>query len=929
MYFLKLIRPLTSRLIGAIALLSVGIASLSGIPRDNAGDPTIPSFFVENRGQAAPAVRYILKRPGLTAYFGPTGAILTFGDHELPLFLDNASAGTVIVPGQTMEGRGNYFLGGDRSKWATDLPLYQSITFQKPWPGIDIRYSDSGRKLKTDFFVAPGADTSQIRWHYGPGAAVSISPNGNLRVKTADVELMEDAPQLYQDKDDHRIPVSGTYRLYPDGSVGFDLGVYDHQRTLVIDPVINYSSYLGGNGADSITAVALDASGNSIVTGFTASGNMPVTSAVQSVIGGSVDVFVAKFSATGNHLVYCTYFGGSGDDRAFALAVDHSGNAYITGWTGSKNLPLLNPLQNRLASGRDAFVAKLNPTGNALLFSTYLGGNADDIGNGIAVDGPGNVYVVGDTSSTNFPLVIPFQPVPGGGVDVFIAKLNPAGSSIVFSTYLGGAYDEHAAAVALDGWASVYITGSTSSTNFPVAGAFQPMTGGNQDAFVTKLAAGGNFLVYSSYLGGSGGTPGLPETGTGIAVDASLSVYVAGTTSSVNFPTTAGAFQTASMGGNLDAFVSKINPSGSALVYSTYLSGSSIDQATGIAIDFVGNAYVAGYTASQDFPNVRSIQSANHGGYDAFLTKLNQSGTGLLYSTYIGGTSNDSANGIAVDRFGTAFIAGLTTSIDYPIANAAQTTNPDYYAGFVTRVATGWIPSIVTGNAWCIDVAHDAGDDGSSFTAKTFTFGQTGDIPISGDWTGSGQVRMGVFRAGQWLLDINGNGIWDGPSGGDRQISFGQAGDIPVLGDWTGSGTLKAGIFRQGYWILDLSGHLSGVPTGTQDFTFWFGGNGNIPVVGDWTGTGTTKVGVYNGGTWALDWNGDYIFSNADRTFWYGQAGDQPIVGDWDGSGTSKIGIYRNGYWMLNYVGNGIMNTAYSDITFWFGSSGAVPIIMK
>ncbi len=867
----------------------------------------------------------------MTAYFRSGGVLLTFGSAELPLQFENSSAKVCITPGESRPGEANYFLGGDSREWKTSLPLYQSISYQSAWTGVDVRYSDTGHKLKTDFFVGPGADVSRIHVRYGSGAVVSIAPDGALRVKTDTVELLEDAPVVYQISLDHqRTPVSGAYRLYPDGSVGFTVGAYDHARQLVIDPIINYSSYLGGNGADSITGVAVDANGNSLVAGFTASSNLPVTNAAQSLTGGSVDAFVAKFSANGNRLIYCTYFGGSGDDRAFALAVDRSGNAYITGWTGSRNLPLLNAFQSRMGSARDAFVAKLNPAGNVLLFSTYYGGGGNDVGYGIAVDPGGNVYIVGDTASINLPLMTPFQPAPGGGVDAFVAKFNSTGSALSFSTYVGGSYDEHGAAIAVDPGGSVYITGSTSSSDFPVVNAYQAHTGGNQDAFVTKIAASGTALVFSTYLGGSGGTPGLPETGSGIAVDQSGFVYVAGTTSSLNFPTTPGAFQNASQGGNVDAFATKYNPSGTALMYSTYIGGSSIDQATGIAIDFVGNAYVTGYTGSVDFPNIRAVQTTNHGGYDAFLTKLNTGGTGLAYSTYLGGAGDDAANGVAVDRFGTAFVAGQTTSIDFPIIGAAQTTNPDYYGGFVTRIVIGWLSTVVAGNTWCMDVLRDGGSDGSSYTAKSISFGQPGDINISGDWTGTGQVRMGVFRAGLWLLDINGNGVWDGPSGGDRQISFGSAGDTPVLGDWNGTGTLKAGTFRQGHWILDLSGHLSGVPTGLRDLNFWFGGGTNVPVVGDWTGNGTTKVGVYNLGNWALDWNGDGVYNNLDKVYNnYGNSTDIPIVGDWDGSGVSKIGLYRNGLWILNYVGNGIMNSTYNDMTFWFGPAGASPMIMN
>ena len=303
---------------------------------------------------------------------------------------------------------------------------------------------------------------------------------------------------------------------------------------------------------------------------------------------------MAKLNPAGNALVYATYLGGRGDDRAFGIAVDSTGAAYITGWTQSSNFPVRNALQASLTGSQNAFLVKLTPAGNGLVYSTYLGGNGKDSGNGIAIDSAGNAYVVGDTTSTNFP-VSGFQKAYQGGQDAFVAKLNATGSSLVYSTYLGGGNFDHGAAIAVDGGGTAYLTGTTSSTNFPVANAFQGTNGGGQNAFITRLSANGASLMFSTFLGGSGGRTGYPEAGQGIALDASGNAYVAGVTSSTNFPLMNP--EQSALNGSSDAFIAKMSPAG-ALIYSTYLGGSGIDAANAIAVDSAGNAYFAGYTYS-------------------------------------------------------------------------------------------------------------------------------------------------------------------------------------------------------------------------------------------------------------------------------------------------------------------------------------------
>jgi hypothetical protein len=388
-----------------------------------------------------------------------------------------------------------------------------------------------------------------------------------------------------------------------------------------------YSTYLGGSGNDVGRGIAVDAAGAAYVTGATGSTNFPTTpGAFQTTFGGPLDpeirrdAFVSKLNPAGNVLSYSTYLGGNQGDDGSGIAVDAAGDAYVTGTTGSTNFPTTpGAFQTTIAGVSDAFVSKLNPAGNALIYSTYLGGSSSDYGQGIAVDGLGAAYVTGGTYSSNFPTTPgALQTTSGGGQDAFVTKLSPAGSTLIYSTFLGGTSDDVGHGIAVDAARAAYVTGRTYSTTFPTTpGAFQTTSGGGQDAFVTKLNPAGNVLSYSTYLGGNSA-----DTGQGIAVDGSGAAYVTGDTASTNFPTTPGAFQTTS-GGWQDAFVTKLNPAGNALSYSSYLGGSDPDSGQGIAVDGLGAAYVTGYSSSTNFPTTPgAFQTTSGGGQDAFVTKI-------------------------------------------------------------------------------------------------------------------------------------------------------------------------------------------------------------------------------------------------------------------------------------------------------------------
>jgi hypothetical protein len=588
-----------------------------------------------------------------------------------------------------MPGKSNYFIGNDAKKWHTNVPMYAKVKYKSVYSGIDLVYYGNQRQLEYDFVVAPGADPRRIQLGVRGARKISRIEDGDLVLAMDAGEIRWHKPVAYQEKGGARQEIAVRYAINGKNRVGFQVADYDLRRPLFIDPLI-YSTYLGGSGGDQCTGIAVDNLGNAYVTGNTASTDFPTKNPLQPSYNGGADAFVAKLNPSGSALVYSTYLGGSGGDGGYGIAVDSSGNAYITGQTSSTNFPTMSPLQPSIGGGYyDAFVAKLNATGSALVYSTYLGGSGADWGYSVAVDSSGNAYVTGYTGSANFPTMNPLQPASGSnGVngDAFLAKFDSTGSALVYSTYLGGSGFDEGLAVAADNFGNAYVTGLSDSTDFPTMNPLQPTCGGNGCAFVAKLNPTGSALLYSTYLGGSGG-----DAGQGIAVDSLGNAYVTGWTASTNFPTM-NPLQPANAGGGADAFVTKLNPAGSALVYSTYLGGSGTDFAVGIAVDSVGNAYVTGFTASTNFPTMSPLQPSFGGGYyDAFVAKLNATGSALVYSTYLGGSLDDNGTGVAVDSSGNAYVTGYTLSTDFPTMNPLQPTNADggRYVAFVAKIANG------------------------------------------------------------------------------------------------------------------------------------------------------------------------------------------------------------------------------------------------
>ena len=629
---------------------------------------------------------------------------------------------------EELPGKSNYLIGNDPAKWRTNITNYAKVKYEAIYPGVDLVFYGNQSGLEHDFILAPGTNPEVIQLGFQGADELRIDTHDDLVLRVSGGEVRLHKPTAYQ-----LIPAAGagvTYRstgkkfitagyVLRGNRVGFAVGAYDATKPLIIDPTLSYSTYLGGSGNDfnqSGSGIAVDATGNAYVTGQTSSVDFPTTSPFQGASGGGLDVFVAKLSSSGTTLLYSTYLGGSGNDSGAAIAIDAAGNAYVTGKTSSVNFPTKNSFQGTLASSTNsanAFIAKLDTTGSTLLYSTYLGGSRFDYSTSIAVDGVGGAYVTGQTSSVDFPTKNPFQAGLSGPYDAFVTKIDTTasgGTSLVYSTYFGGSSVDGGGAIAVDSSGDAYFTGYTLSSNLPTLNPVQASIGGVcspllpqpcADAFVAELNAAGSALVFSTYLGGA-----VDDRGTAIAIDSSGNTYVAGSTSSSNFPITMNAAQNMIRGAS-NAFVAKLNAAGSMLLYCTYLGGSNVDAAYGIALDPSGSAYVTGEATSIDFPIVYPVQVPAPSGSRAFVTKLNPAGSALVYSSLIGGTGSENGSktgaeggvGIGVDAAGNAYVTGNTGSSDFPTVNALQASLRDLSDAFVLKIAPIPGPALATSPA--------------------------------------------------------------------------------------------------------------------------------------------------------------------------------------------------------------------------------------
>jgi hypothetical protein len=737
----------------------------------------LPIRFEPNVGQAPQTMRYVARgadytvaithrgvvlhlrhiAPGVastccTAHVPPPSAVQAqalLGLHPVH------AAGEARISAERRQGSvSNYVLGGDSSKWRRNVANYAAVRYEQIYPGIDWVVYGNREQLEYDFVVAPGADPRQIELSIEGARSAAVDDHGDLQLKVQDGTVRQLKPVIYQTAArGARHAVEGHY-LLSHGHLAFALGNYDHDRALVIDPTLVFSTYFPG----SIAAIASDSQGSTYIAGSTGSTNFPTQQPLQSsdLEHSSDTAFVSKFNAAGTALIYSTYLGGTGGDRsgnldhcgpvsgpnpggfqattvinggdgATAMAVDAAGNAYVAGFTSSSDFPTVGPLQasNNAAAnhGANAFLAKLDATGTALVYSTYLGGSGaqgelitGDSATAVAIDGDGAAYLTGVTTSEDFPTERPFQSSnkePAGTPTAFVAKVNAAGSALVYSSYLGGSggtpnpgVGDCGNGIAVDAAGNAYVVGQTSSLNFPAVAALQATNhSAVENAFASKLNADGSGLVYSTYLGGSGNDAALA-----VAVDVSGDAYLTGFATSGDFPVAhALQPQNATGGQGANAFVTKFNPAGSGLIFSTYLGGSTYDQANALVLDAAGNAYLAGTTDSNDFPVVTPVQgmndAASHKASNGFVTVLNSTGSALQFSSYLGGSGvevfppcpigltpcpgfylGDGMTAIAVDAMGNLHATGIANSTDFPTASPFESTPGP---AFVAEISVG------------------------------------------------------------------------------------------------------------------------------------------------------------------------------------------------------------------------------------------------
>src|SRR5829696_9034220 len=531
----------------------------------------LPLSFVPNEGQTDKAVRYYAQGAGYGFFFTEGGAMLSFaegkgrGGHALALNFLGANPHATLTARQRLPGKVNYLVGDESTKWQQGLTTHAELLYGGLWPGIDMAVRGEGGKLKYEFHLKPGASVEDVRLGYRGAEGLKVGAGGELLVRTSLGVLKDAAPVSYQRIGGERVPVESRYRLTGDGGYGFAVGAYDPRYPLVIDPELDYSTFLGGTDTDFGLGIAVDGSGSAYVTGQTYSTEYPTTpGAYDPSDNDRIDAFVTKLNASGSALVYSTYLGAEGDEGGNDIAVDGSGSVYVTGETSSTNYPTTSAAYDTIFNGGaggsntvctfsqecDAFVTKLNASGSALVYSTFLGGTEPDRGWGIAVR-DGSAYVTGDTNSTNYPTTTGAFDTTFNGIDAFVTKFNASGSDLVYSTFLGRGAGRD---IAVDGTGRAYVTGFTRSSAYPTtSGAFDRTFNVGTfgpDAFVTKLNASGSALAYSTFLGGTD-----VDRGWGIAVRDGRA-YVTGETSSTNFPTTTGAFDRTFNG--LDAFVTKL-----------------------------------------------------------------------------------------------------------------------------------------------------------------------------------------------------------------------------------------------------------------------------------------------------------------------------------------------------------------------------------
>jgi len=743
---------------------------------------SLPLYFEANQGQVDFPAQFIARGRDSEFLISPAEAqfILckmtapgSFSERTVRMQFTGANEGAQISGAEALSGKINYLIGNEPARWRTGVATFARVRVGQLYPGINLAYYGNQRQLEYDFTVAPEANPGVIAIHFDGADNISVNSAGELVLNLGGSEIRQPKPVIYQTANGARKEISGGYKILDACTAGFAIGDYDHGLPLVIDPILSYSTYFGGNADDIAWKVAVDTNGFIYVAGqtlssqFAANMSLSTPGAFQTKFqGGSQagDAFVAKFGNSGSNLVYFTYLGGSADDAAYGLAVDAAGDAYVAGATESPNFPTKSAIYTNISGvlnphvglyPADVFVAELDPSGSNLVYSTYLGGESADAAYGIALDLSGNAYVTGFTYSTNFPVTnaiqnhLACQPntiYVNNNANAFVAKIGAGGSPLLYSTYFGGTNYDLGKSIAVDGAGSAYVTGFTDSTNFPTtAGAFQTVLtstnfiGGN-NAFVAKFSPAGTNLIYSTFLGGTNN-----DQAFGIAVDAAGNAYVTGGTTSPNFPNTTTNLSNGLTNNTIygypvttNAFLAKLDPTGSSLVYSAVFGGTNfgIDVGYGVAVDPHGNALVCGASSTAGFPALNATNyfaATNAGGSDAFVTAFGPGGSTLLYSVLLGGSANDFGYGIAVDPAENAYVVGQTLSANFPTNNAHQAALNGPSDAFLAKIFYDPPSLVLSGNASQIQVVWNANLTFEPELARLFKLESSTNFP-STNW---------------------------------------------------------------------------------------------------------------------------------------------------------------------------------------------------